>query len=58
MSQYNEGLPPDSRFATEKEAQFDTKRQWLQSPEGQADIAKVRELSAFAEKGTYIPLTY
>ncbi|KIP10534.1 hypothetical protein PHLGIDRAFT_85056 [Phlebiopsis gigantea 11061_1 CR5-6] len=47
---YNEGLPADSRFATEKEAQFDAKRQWLLSPEGQADIAKVRELSAFAEK--------
>ncbi|GJE94529.1 voltage-dependent potassium channel subunit beta [Phanerochaete sordida] len=47
---YNDGLPADSRFATEKEAQFDTMRQWLQSPEGQADIAKVRELSAYAEK--------
>ena len=46
------GLPPDSRFANEKEAQFDTKRKWLTSPEGQAEIAKVRELSAYAEKRT------
>lgn len=55
--QYNNGLPPDSRFATEKEAQFDQMRQWLTSPEGQADIAKVKELSAFAENGQSLSRT-
>lgn len=50
--QYNEGIPSGSRLDVEKEQQFNTLRTWLQSPEGQSDIAKVRELSAFAEKGT------
>lgn len=47
---YNEGIPSGSRLDVEKEQQFNTLRTWLQSPEGQSDIAKVRELSAFAEK--------
>lgn len=29
-------------------------RKWLTTEEGQSQIAKVRELSAFAEKGTNV----
>lgn len=51
--QYNEGIPSGSRLDIEKDRQFDALRTWLQSPEGQSDVAKVRELSAYAEKGMY-----
>ena len=29
-------------------------REWLKSPEGQTDIAKVKELSIYAENGEYL----
>ncbi|TCD60551.1 hypothetical protein EIP91_009867 [Steccherinum ochraceum] len=47
---YNDGVPADSRWATEKEAQFKSHAARLSTPEGQADIAKVKALSEFAEK--------
>ncbi|THH32225.1 hypothetical protein EUX98_g1927 [Antrodiella citrinella] len=46
---YNDGLPSDSRWATEKEQQFKNAAARLSTPEGQAEIAKVKALSQFAE---------
>lgn len=46
---YNDGIPEDSRFATNK-AFFEDTVKSLQSPEGQAKIAKVRKLTEVAEK--------
>ena len=37
-----------------REAQFKSHAARLSTPEGQADIAKVRALSEFAEKGTFV----
>ena len=49
--QYNDGVPDDSRLAVEQEAQFKRKIEFLKSPEGQRQIAIIRKLSEFAEKG-------
>ncbi|KAK6854253.1 hypothetical protein PG995_009346 [Apiospora arundinis] len=46
---YNDGIPDDSRFATNKQFFEDTIKQ-LQSPEGKAKIEKVRKLTSIAEK--------
>jgi len=46
---YNEGIPEDSRFATNP-AFFENTIKQLKSPEGQAKIEKVRKLSAVAER--------
>ncbi|KAL1297159.1 hypothetical protein AAFC00_004735 [Neodothiora populina] len=46
---YNDGIPSDSRFATNK-AFFENTIKQLESPEGQAKIEKVRKLTAIAEK--------
>lgn len=46
---YNEGIPEDSRFATNK-AFFEGTVKQLKSPEGQAKIEKVRKLTAIAER--------
>lgn len=46
---YNDGIPDDSRFATNKQFFEDTIKQ-LQSPEGKAKIEKVRKLTTIAEK--------
>ncbi|KAK0624878.1 NADP-dependent oxidoreductase domain-containing protein [Bombardia bombarda] len=46
---YNEGIPEDSRYATNKDFFNDTIKQ-LKSPEGQAKIEKVRKLTAIAER--------
>ncbi|KAH7304277.1 NADP-dependent oxidoreductase domain-containing protein [Stachybotrys elegans] len=46
---YNDGIPEDSRFATNK-AFFEDTIKKLQSPEGQAKIEKVRKLTAIAER--------
>jgi len=46
---YNDGIPQDSRFTTNKEFFKNTIEQ-LQKPEGQAKIQKVRELTKLAEK--------
>ena len=46
---YNDGIPEDSRFATNK-ATFEGSIKSLQSEEGQAKIAKVRKLTEIAEK--------
>ncbi|KAK7403909.1 hypothetical protein QQX98_010316 [Neonectria punicea] len=46
---YNDGIPEDSRFATNKEFFSDTAKK-LQSEEGQAKIEKVRKLTAVAER--------
>jgi aryl-alcohol dehydrogenase-like predicted oxidoreductase len=45
---YNDGIPEDSRYATNKAFFSDAAKQ-LQSPEGQAKIAKVKELTKLAE---------
>ncbi|KAI0342650.1 Aldo/keto reductase [Trametopsis cervina] len=47
---YNNGVPPDSRMAVEKAQMFIAQRERFATPEGQAELAKVRELSEFAEK--------
>ena len=46
---YNDGIPEDSRFATNKEFFNDTIKK-LQSEEGQSKIEKVRKLSKIAER--------
>lgn len=46
---YNDGIPSDSRFATNKQFFNDTIKQ-LQSPEGQAKIEKVKKLTTVAER--------
>ncbi|KAL1408822.1 hypothetical protein Q8F55_005636 [Vanrija albida] len=46
---YNDGVPEGSRFATNKDFFSKTVAE-LQSPEGQAKLAKVRALTAVAEK--------
>lgn len=46
---YNDGIPEDSRFATNT-AFFDSTIKSLQAPEGQAKIEKVRKLTAIAKK--------
>jgi aryl-alcohol dehydrogenase-like predicted oxidoreductase len=46
---YNDGIPEDSRFATNKEFFSNTVKE-LQSPEGQAKIEKVKKLTVIAEK--------
>ncbi|KAF2430861.1 Aldo/keto reductase [Tothia fuscella] len=46
---YNDGVPEDSRFATNKQFFSDTVKQ-LETPEGKAKIEKVRKLTKIAEK--------
>lgn len=46
---YNDGIPEDSRFATNKSA-FEGTIKELQSEAGKAKIEKVRKLTAIAEK--------
>ncbi|KAK3329223.1 NADP-dependent oxidoreductase domain-containing protein [Apodospora peruviana] len=46
---YNDGIPEDSRFATNKDFFENTIKQ-LKSPEGQAKLEKVRKLTAIAER--------
>jgi aryl-alcohol dehydrogenase-like predicted oxidoreductase len=46
---YNDGIPEDSRFATNK-AFFENTVKELKSPTGQAKIEKVKKLTAIAEK--------
>jgi len=46
---YNNGIPEDSRFATNKQFFSNTVKE-LQTPAGQAKIEKVKKLTAIAEK--------
>lgn len=46
---YNDGIPKDSRFATNK-AFFENTVKELESPEGKAKIEKVKKLTTIAEK--------
>ena len=46
---YNDGIPEDSRFATNKDF-FESTVKSLKEPEGQAKIEKVKKLTAIAEK--------
>ncbi|KAK3693391.1 NADP-dependent oxidoreductase domain-containing protein [Podospora appendiculata] len=46
---YNDGIPEDSRYATNPAFFSDTIKQ-LQTPEGKAKIEKVRKLTAIAER--------
>jgi len=46
---YNDGIPEDSRFATNKDTFSDTVKS-LESPEGKAKIEKVRKLTKIAER--------
>ena len=48
--QYNDGIPPDSRFANHKDFFKDTLDS-LTKEEGLAKLAKVKELTALAEQG-------
>lgn len=53
--QYNDGGVPDgSRLDVQKDPQFQKKIEWLKSPEGQKQIATIRQLSDFAEKGLFL----
>ncbi|KAF9538001.1 hypothetical protein CPC08DRAFT_651567, partial [Agrocybe pediades] len=47
---YNDGIPDESRFAMHSDLFKDTVKQ-LQSPEGQEQIRKVKELTKLAEEG-------
>ena len=57
-SQYNNGVPADSRLAVEKEDQHIKLRQWLSSDEGKARLEKVRQLSELAEKGESLGVSH
>ncbi|KAL2355905.1 voltage-gated potassium channel subunit beta-3 [Cryomyces antarcticus] len=46
---YNDGIPEDSRFATNKSV-FESTIKELKSPEGQAKIEKVKKLTKVAER--------
>ena len=46
---YNDGIPEDSRFATNS-SMFDSTIKSLKEPEGQAKIEKVKKLSKIAER--------
>ncbi|KAH8101016.1 NADP-dependent oxidoreductase domain-containing protein [Cristinia sonorae] len=46
---YNDGVPADSRFATEKQQMFKDAAARLSSPEGLAELAKVKALTKYAE---------
>lgn len=46
---YNDGIPTDSRFATNK-AFFESTIKQLESPEGKAKIEKVKKLTTIAER--------
>ena len=47
--QYNEGVPEGSRL--DIEPQFKRKIEFLKSEEGQKQIATIRKLTEFSEKG-------
>jgi hypothetical protein len=55
FSQYNEGIPKNSRFAANHSFLNKTVKE-LQTPQGQEKIRKVRELTALAQ-GTYARIT-
>jgi len=46
---YNDGIPAGSRYDVEKHSMFEALRARLESAEGKAEIAKIRQLTAFAE---------
>jgi len=50
VMQYNNGIPKDSRYANHPEF-FKARAEKLNSPEGQEEIRKVRELTKLAEEG-------
>ena len=50
--QYNNGIPPDSRLAIEKEQWLQDRAKSLGEPEGQAMLAKIKALADVAESGT------
>jgi aryl-alcohol dehydrogenase-like predicted oxidoreductase len=54
---YNDGIPEDSRYATNKEFFAETVKK-LQSPEGQAKIDQVKRLTALAEKELGCSMTH
>lgn len=47
---YNDGIPSGSRYDVEKHQMFEALRKRLESPEGKAEIAKIRQLTALAEQ--------
>jgi aryl-alcohol dehydrogenase-like predicted oxidoreductase len=47
---YNDGIPKDSRFATQEGPLFEAKIKELESEDGKAKIEKVRKLTKIAEK--------
>ncbi|KAI5454237.1 hypothetical protein NCC49_004298 [Naganishia albida] len=54
---YNEGIPEDSRYATNKEFFAETVKK-LKSPEGQAKIEQVKRLTDLAEKSLGCSMTH
>ncbi|KAK7682491.1 hypothetical protein QCA50_014291 [Cerrena zonata] len=54
---YNNGVPSDSRLAVEKDPQHIELRAWLESDVGKARVAKVKQLSEFAEKELGVPVS-
>lgn len=47
---YNDGIPEDSRYHSHKEGAMKDNVKALDSPEGQAKIEKVRQLTKIAER--------
>lgn len=54
---YNDGIPEDSRYATNKEFFAETVKK-LKSPEGQAKIEQVKRLTDLAEKSLGCSMTH
>lgn len=54
---YNDGVPEDSRYATNKEFFAETVKK-LKSPEGQAKIEQVKRLTDLAEKSLGCSMTH
>jgi len=55
---YNDGIPPGSRLDIESHSSVDGPRAHLASAQGQADIAKVRQLTTFAEQELGCTMTH
>ncbi|KAF5391762.1 hypothetical protein D9757_001763 [Collybiopsis confluens] len=54
MQQYNDGIPPDSRFATESDTFFKNLGHQLQEDKGKEMIRKIKALTVIAEKGRLV----
>ncbi|KAI0091127.1 Aldo keto reductase [Irpex rosettiformis] len=55
---YNEGIPADSRLGSNSAPPINAARERFNSPEGKAELAKVKELTEYAEKELGTKITH